>query len=62
MSVGESHDGEGAGRGRRMEAVRLAEELSALGRSLDPASAGGAESMAERVLTQIHVERLPVPV
>ncbi|MGW3495451.1 hypothetical protein [Streptomyces sp. NPDC001020] len=62
MSVSESHDGVGAGRSRRTTAARLSEELSALGRSLDSASAGGSEPMAERVMAQIRGERLPVPV
>ncbi|OIJ94604.1 hypothetical protein BIV24_10655 [Streptomyces colonosanans] len=62
--MSESYDGEGAGaegRGSRKETARLTEELSALGRSLDAAPTGGSESMVERVLAQILVERLPVP-
>jgi len=69
MSVSESYDGDGpgaeaaaGGRVPSTEAARLSEELSALGRSLDGAPAGGSESMVERVLAQILVERLPVPV
>ncbi|MGP4044929.1 hypothetical protein [Streptomyces sp. 2A115] len=41
---------------------RLPEELRELGRSLDPPSARGTESMVERVLEQILAERVPVPV
>ncbi|MFD5570243.1 hypothetical protein [Streptomyces cadmiisoli] len=40
----------------------LPEELRALGRSLDPPGADGAESMVERVLEQLLAERVPVPV
>ncbi|MFE9098576.1 hypothetical protein [Streptomyces sp. NPDC007264] len=50
------------GRGRRVEAARLSEELRDLGRSLDGQAAGGAEEMAERVLARIRAERLPHPV
>ncbi|GAA3814584.1 hypothetical protein [Streptomyces chiangmaiensis] len=69
MSVSESYDGQDAraeaaagGRGRRVEAARLSEELRALGRSLDGPAAGVSEAMVERVLEQIRAERLPVPV
>nr|WP_107082804.1 hypothetical protein [Streptomyces resistomycificus] len=37
-------------------------ELRALGRSLDPPSGPGSESMVERVLEQILAERVPAPV
>lgn len=56
------------GRGREDGPSRLPEELRALGRSLDaPGSDGtdgslGAETMVERVLTQILAEHVPVPV
>ncbi|MFE1834819.1 hypothetical protein [Streptomyces sviceus] len=62
MSVSESYGGEGAGDSAREGASRLADELRALGRSLDAPGAGGPESMVERVLEQILAERLPVPV
>ncbi|MEU0032523.1 hypothetical protein [Streptomyces sp. NPDC006333] len=49
-------------RAAREGAPRLAEELRALGRSLDGPGASGDESMAERVLERILAERIPVPV
>ncbi|GAA3575081.1 hypothetical protein GCM10022295_65830 [Streptomyces osmaniensis] len=46
-----------------MDPTRLPEELTALGRSLDPpGAADGAETMVERVLGQLLAEQVPVPV
>ncbi|MFJ2396202.1 hypothetical protein ACIOTI_26065 [Streptomyces sp. NPDC087843] len=64
----EPHGEQGSGpsddreRAAREGAPRLAEELRALGRSLDGPGASGDESMAERVLERILAERIPVPV
>ncbi|MFJ5271505.1 hypothetical protein [Streptomyces sp. NPDC088358] len=64
----EPHGEQGSGpsddreRAAREGAPRLAEELRALGRSLDGAGGAGDESMAERVLERILAERIPVPV
>ncbi|MGV9704499.1 hypothetical protein [Streptomyces sp. NPDC003483] len=49
-------------RAARGDTPRLAEELRALGRSLDGPGGTGGESMAERVLERMLAERLPVPV
>ncbi|MFF6782063.1 hypothetical protein [Streptomyces sp. NPDC012510] len=43
-------------------AVRLPEELRALGRAMDRPGADGDETMVERVLQQILAERVPAPV
>ncbi|MER5404813.1 hypothetical protein [Streptomyces sp. NPDC002769] len=64
----EPHGEQGSGpsgdreRAAREGAPRLAEELRALGRSLDGPGGAGDASMAERVLERILAERIPVPV